>query len=114
MNEREPLAWVLNLDAEVELAASARYAPTAHVRTIVERERARLVGSLLGPGDVLVTPELLARAPQAAAGLKGIAWSPTPTALALLRRAGARLDAAPPLQVLREANARPFAAAVRA
>lgn len=109
-----PRAWVLNLDAESELAAAQRYAPTAHLRAIVERERTRLVGSLLRPGDVLVTEESLARDPLAAAGLAGVAWSPTPTALALLRRAGARLDETPSLATLRTVNARPFAAAVRA
>lgn len=114
MNEREPRAWVLNLDAESELGAALRYAPTAHLRAIVGRERARLVDSLLRPGDVLVTEEQLARVPQLAAGLAGMAWSPTPTALALLRRAGARLQAAPSLEVLRAVNARPLAAAVRA
>jgi len=114
MSASAPRAWVLNLDAESELAAARRYAPTAHLRAIVERERARLVGSLLRPGDVLVTEEELARAPGLAAGLAGVAWSPTPTALALLRRAGARLDEAPTLEVLRSVNARPFAASVRA
>lgn len=114
MSEHEPRAWVLNLDAESELAAVRRYAPTAHLRAIVERERTRLLGTLLRPGDVLVTEAALARDPRLAAGLAGVAWSPTPTALALLRRSGARVEAAPGLEVLRTVNARPFAAAVRA
>lgn len=112
-----PRAWVLNLDAEHELGARGRYAPTAHVAALVARERARLVGTLVRPGDVLVTEESLARAngaPHPAAGLEGRAWSPTPRALALLAAAGARAPEAPALAVLRRANARAFAALVRA
>ena len=113
---RAPRAWVLNLDAESELAAPRRYAPTRHLREIVERERAKLVATLLAPGDVLVTDEGLRGDPTLAervADLEGVAWSPTPTALALLARAGARVPGTPSLEVLRTVNARPFAAAVR-
>lgn len=114
MSEHAPRAWVLNLDAESELAAPLRYSPTQHLRAIVARERERLVGTLLRPGDVLVTAEDVARGSRSAQGLVGIAWSPTPSALALLARAGARVDATPSLEVLRTVNARPLAACVRA
>ena len=107
-------AWVLNLDAEHELAAGGRYAPTRHLAAIVARESRRLLGDLVAPGDVVLRPDAVARGEQSAAGLEGLAWSPTPRALALLEAAGARPPGAPPLGVLREVNARSFAAAVRA
>jgi len=112
-----PRAWVLNLDAEHELAAGRRYAPTRHVAALVERESARLIGALVRPGDVVVTEEgLRCKAPELAraAGLPGLAWSPTPRARSLLERAGACLAPAPGIDILRRVNARPFAATVRA
>ncbi|MBK7644724.1 MAG: hypothetical protein IPJ19_17060 [Planctomycetes bacterium] len=104
-----PRAWVLNLDAEHELEAQGRYQPTQHLLRIVERERMRLVGTLVGPQDVV----LGLGDPERARGLPGVAWSPTPRALAQLRAAGAEPLAAPALEVLRAVNARPFAASVR-
>ena len=112
-----PRAWVLNLDAEHELEAGQRYAPTKHLAALVARERRRLLGSLLAPGDVLVTEEALAAGDpslERGRGLPGLAWSPTPRALDLLRRAGAVPVAAPEVDVLRRVNARPFGAEVRA
>lgn len=109
-----PRAWVLNLDAEHELEARRAYAPTRHLRAIVRRERARLLGTLLGPEDVLIDPDAaLEEQGGIARGLAGCAWSPTPRARAALQRAGAALAPAPPLEVLRAVNARPFAVAVR-
>ncbi len=94
-------AWVLNLDAELEL--EGRAAP-ARVRAAVEDARATLA-ELLPPGDVV-----LDRDPESAArGLMGRAWCPTPSALARLARAGARVPDAPPLDVLRRVNERGFA-----
>jgi hypothetical protein len=100
---------VLNLDAEHELEARGRYQPTRHVLEIVARERTRLVGSLVGPEDVVLGVD----DPERARGLPGMAWSPTPCALAALAAAGARPVLAPGIEVLRKVNARPFAAAVR-
>jgi len=105
----EPRAWVLNLDAEHELEACGRYQPTQHVLEIVARERKRLLGSLVGPDDVVLGID----DPERARGLPGVAWSPTPRALAALAAAGARPVAAPSVEVLRTVNARPFAALVR-
>lgn len=105
-------AWVLNLDAEEELAALAagrRYSRSQHLERIVAREAPRLVHELLGSGDVLVregepVPE----------GMRGMAWSPTPDALRRLEAAGASPAAAAPLDVVTEVNARPFATELRA
>jgi hypothetical protein len=51
--------WVLNLDAEHELEAPRGYAPTRRLAAIVARQRARLVGSLVGPLDLVLTEEEL-------------------------------------------------------
>lgn len=114
---RPPIAWVLNLDAEHELEVGTHYAPTRHLREIVARESRRLLGSLVGPGDVVVTEETVRaagrRAREIARGLVGLAWSPTPRALALLEAAGAQIPRGPSLDTLRQVNARPFAAGVR-
>lgn len=108
--KREPCAWVLNLDAEHEFERGVRYAPTEQVKRIVARERARLIGTLVQPRDVVVTES---SPPNCATGLTGRAWSPTPRALALLARAGAEPSVAPSLEVLSRVNARSFAAVVR-
>jgi hypothetical protein len=107
----EPRVWVLNLDAEHELEAARNYAPTLHMRAIVERERRRLFGTLVAPHDIVLNED--DAAPESARGLPGIAWCPTPRALARLRAAGARPIEAPSVAVLRAVNARPFAALVR-
>ena len=114
--ERAPRAWILNLDAENELDASGHYTPTAHMHAIVERERERLLATLLAPGDVLLTESDFAAngtALRTTQGLTGLAWSPTPRALAQLRAAGADPIAAPSVATLRKVNARAFAAALR-
>ncbi len=111
-----PRAWILNLDAEHELSAKLRYAPTLHVRALVARESQQLLGQLVADHDVVITEELLAQggaAAERAQGLVGLAWSPTPRALALLRAAGAEPIDAPPVEVLRRVNAREFAARLR-
>jgi hypothetical protein len=113
--ERPPRIWVLNLDAEHELEAGPGYAPTQHLRGIVARESRRLIGNLVEPGDVALGEDELAPAErERLRGLEGLAWSPTPRALARLLAAGARVAPAPPAAVLRRVNARPFAAEVRA
>jgi uncharacterized ferritin-like protein (DUF455 family) len=117
-NPHTPIAWVLNFDAEEELAAPRRYAPTDRLRAIAERQTERVladgargIGFVL-PGDVIVDEHTQ---PGSARGLVGRAWCPTPRALALLERAGAVLDGpAPSLDVLRRVNARPFTADLRA
>jgi len=102
-------AWVLNLDADLELGAAGRYDPPKRVRLAMKSHIATLARSLLGPGDVLVdedSPPLCAR------GLPGRAFCPTPRALAILRRAGAEPEAYPLAAVLRCVNSRAFAASL--
>lgn len=100
-------AWVLNLDADHELAAGASYAPRASVLAATRAHAARLAETLLAPGDVLVDD---ATPPGAARGRVGRAFSPTPRALALLRRAGAEPAPHPPVAVLRAAASRALSA----
>ncbi|MEM7309867.1 MAG: hypothetical protein AAF682_24535 [Planctomycetota bacterium] len=109
---RPPRAWVLNLDAEHELEARGSYAPTRAMRAIVERESQRLLDELVAPGDVVLSGDQATGGD--ARGLVGMAWSPTPRALARLERAGALVQAAPDTSALRAVNARPFAVGVRA
>jgi hypothetical protein len=108
------VAWVLNLDAEHELECAHAFTPSLHLRALVRRERQRLIGTLVAADDLVLDDVDVSSGARRAAGLLGIAWSPTPRALRLLRAAGADPIAAPLADVLRIVNARPFAAALRA
>ncbi|MFO0761627.1 MAG: hypothetical protein U0359_34615 [Byssovorax sp.] len=103
-----PRSWVLNFDADDELAAGPGYTPSPAVlaRFPALTDHAR---GLLAEGDRLVE----AGAPPRPAGVyEGRAWSPTPRALRLLERAGAIVPDAPPLGVLRRVTHRAFAASL--
>lgn len=100
---RPPLAWVLNLDAELELEAGPRYGASARVLCAMEAPRAALRRAL-PPGDVVLDGGDDARA----RGLEGRCWCPTPRALSRLARAGAVVPEAPSVEVLARANERGF------
>jgi hypothetical protein len=111
-------AWVLNLDADVELAAIASgaagartaYAPTRAVREAMRAFVPGLAKALLDPGqDVLVDDD---SPPGTARGKVGRAFCPTPRALRLLRRAGAEPEAHPACDVLVRVNSRAFASSL--
>jgi len=104
-------AWVLNLDADLELAVGPRYTPTNAVRAAMAPHVAKLAASLLASTDVLVDES---SPPGIAAGLVGRAFCPTSRALAILARAGARPAPHPSPDVLREVNGRGFCAALGA
>jgi len=105
------VAWLLNLDADDELADPENYVRS---RTMSERVReyARHAVALADADDVVLDEG--AHAEPARGTLSGDfigqAWCPTPRALAALQRAGARLPLAPSLDVLRRVNSRQFAA----
>lgn len=106
---RRPTAWVLNLDADLELAAGERYSPTNAVRAAMTPHVARLAASLVAPEDLLIDE---ASRPGIARGFIGRAFCPTPRAIALLVRAGAEPEPHPAREVLCEVNGRAFCAAL--
>ncbi|HKO90692.1 MAG TPA: hypothetical protein VJU61_06050, partial [Polyangiaceae bacterium] len=79
--------WVLNLDAELELASRGQYQTRQQLARTLEPwiERAR---SLFSPGDRLLDDaEPLSPGTTAL----GVCWCPTPSALRRLARAGVTL-----------------------
>ncbi|MDB4997066.1 MAG: hypothetical protein JWM74_4498 [Myxococcaceae bacterium] len=103
------LAWVLNLDADLELAAGPGYEPRKTVRAAMKPHIAQLTASLVGDDGLLVDE---ASPAGSAAGARGRAFCPTPRAIAILERAGAEPEPHPPLDVLRRVNSRAFASAL--
>ncbi|MGZ3477429.1 MAG: hypothetical protein ACXWUG_28665 [Polyangiales bacterium] len=95
------VAWVLNLDADLELGGGPGYAPTKSVVAAMHVHAARLAETLLEPGDVWIETA-------DARGMIGRAFCPTPRAIAALERAGAIPEPHPPIDVLRRVNARSF------
>jgi hypothetical protein len=110
---RARFAWVLNLDAELELA-QAGYAPRARVSSQLEQYGARS-RELLGPDDVLLQPGAGAGAGAEWLGrpdaqpLVGRAWCPTPRALAAFSAYGVEPEPHPGVLVLTRVNHRRFA-----
>jgi phosphoribosylaminoimidazole carboxylase (NCAIR synthetase) len=96
------VAWVLNLDAEEELAAKGR--GFTRSRAMSERIAALVprLSSLVLPGDVILGTE--------GRGLAGRAWCPTPSAIDQIRSSGAIVPRAPEAEVLRRVNHRRFSA----
>ena len=102
-------AWVLNLDADVELGTRGPYVLSPRVRRAMEPHVARLAMTLLSPGDLLVD----GRTPAGSAkGLTGKAFCPTQRAVDVLLRAGAEPEAHPSMEVLRCVNSRAFASSL--
>ncbi|MCG5054717.1 MAG: hypothetical protein KA712_17280 [Myxococcales bacterium] len=104
--------WVLNLDAELELARPHQR-PTARLAAQLAHHRALAMG-LLGPDDVLFSETGMPLVPSdpgraASTGLVGRAFCPTPRALRALRAAGVSPEPHPPVEVLRAVNHRAFA-----
>ncbi len=103
-------AWVLNLDADLELgSAGPAYTPSRSVVSAMRAWRNRIAPTLLSPGDVLVDEDT---PPGSARGLVGRAFCPTPGALSLLERSGAKPEAHPSAAVLRRVNGRGFCASL--
>lgn len=104
-------AWVLNLDADLELARGPGYAPSASVARRAAAFAERLRASLVAPGDVVVDASTPAGA---ATGTVGRAFCPTPRAVALLRRAGAEPEPHPNAEVLRRVASRALSSSLGA
>lgn len=118
-------AWVLNFDADDELARStsprSSYTPGRSVLARFASLTAEVAPTLLGPGDYVLMPvqpevrgqpagKALGRPVGEARGMEGRAFCPTPRARAALAAAGAIVPDAPPFEVLRRVNHRRFAA----
>jgi len=99
---REPRLWVLNFDAEDELARPGAMTPSPRLRARFEELAWR--AGLVAPGDLRL--DEFAPPDPSWRGMRGAAWCPTPRALRALARAGARLPEAPSVEVLRAANHR--------
>ena len=95
-------AWVLNQDAELELARRG-YNPDAKLLAQLEQHGVA-ARALLGPDDVLIQPGFMP-----GGGFIGRAWCPTPLALQKLRLAGVTPEPHPPAEILRLVNHRKFA-----
>ncbi len=102
-------AWVLNLDAELELArGKAGYvAPRKLLAQLAEHGHGSR--QLLGAEDVLLGEAAPAADWGVRAGMLGRAWCPTPMALARMRACGVEPEPYPAASVLRQVNHRSFA-----
>ena len=100
--------WLLNFDADEELARPVGYTPAAAVLTRFASLATRLRG-LVPPGDA-VLEEWNEKTELPGGALEGRAFCPTPRALRVLRGAGATLPDAPSLDILRRVNHRAFCA----
>lgn len=97
------VAWVLNLDADIELATGKGYSPSKAVLAAMAPQQAKLAAMLLGPADVVI-----GNAPVSAD--LGRAFCPTPRALATMRAAGVEPEPHPSFDILRRVNGRAFCA----
>jgi hypothetical protein len=99
-------AWVLNLDAELELSRGRPgYVPQRKLLAQLAQHGASS-RRLLGADDVLLDDTALARPPSDCVGR---AWCPTPMALARLRATGVAPEPHPDAATLRRVNHRLFA-----
>jgi hypothetical protein len=100
-----PTAWLLNLDADVELADPRRYrgdpAREARIRGLYARMQL-----LTDARDRVLDADTRALA----AHMRVLAFCPTPSALARIAALGLEPPAAPALEVLQTANSRAFCA----
>ncbi|MEQ9319374.1 MAG: hypothetical protein RIF41_09440, partial [Polyangiaceae bacterium] len=100
-------AWVLNLDADRELAHPEGFNPRPKDLARAEAHHDALA-ALVGDHRVVRPTDRQG----SARGHEGICWCPTPWALAQLERVGAEPPPAPPLPVLQRVNHRAFCAAL--
>jgi hypothetical protein len=99
-------AFVLNLDADLELASLGPYTPSRNIEKAMTKHALALAQTLVPEGDVLVVPTTPGRSLD---GITGLAFSPTPSACSRLAQVGARVRNAVPVGVLRVVSRRDFA-----
>lgn len=110
-----PLCWLLNLDAELELAEPRSYAPSPSMEARISALRPRMAMLLRACDRVLGldlagTRETTPTQSPDPDHTRALAFCPTPSALLRIERAGLRAPPAPPLEVLRAVNSRAFCA----
>ena len=98
------IAWLLNLDAELELEDPRHYKPSVAMAARIDQLSARM-SLLLREGDCVVGRDVELRECALA-----LAFSPTPSALARIIQAGLPVPAAPTLEQLARVNGRAFCA----
>lgn len=102
------IAWLLNLDADLELQKPAGYrAPRITAGRVSELLACML--DLVAPDDIVLTDAWRGPRPE---GTRVQLFCPTPNALARVQALGLLPGSAPPLAVLREVNSRRFCAAL--
>ncbi|HEY3255024.1 MAG TPA: hypothetical protein VGJ91_13785 [Polyangiaceae bacterium] len=98
-------AWVLNLDAELELSR-LNFGYVSRTKLLSQLEtHGQGSRALLGPDDLLIEPGAVAPP----SGYLGRAWCPTPLALGRLSALGIPAEPHPEASVLRRVNHRLFA-----
>jgi len=102
-------AWVLNLDAELELARGRPGYVAQRKLTEQLAQHGRSSRALLGPHDILLEEHRSARRGASHGELRGRCWCPTPLALQALRASGIEPEPHPSATVLRRVNHRLFA-----
>jgi hypothetical protein len=103
------VAWILNLEADMELADPVGFAPSGRLVALSqERGRRFLTIAERGSEDLHHAP--LGRSD--GAHMICQSWCPTPRARSAARAAGASLPDGPPLEVLQTVNHRSFSAAL--
>jgi len=100
------IAWLLNLDAELELADSKRHTPSPALAARIEALLPRMTQLLRADDNIVGRDADLTRATEA------LAFCPTRSACARIANAGLIAPAAPPMDVLRAVNSRAFCAAL--
>ncbi|MDB4972844.1 MAG: uncharacterized protein JWN48_1185 [Myxococcaceae bacterium] len=98
------IAWLLNLDAELELEDPRHYAMSSVMEARIAQLRQRM--TLLIDADDLV----IGRDVELSQGALALAFCPTPHALARIVRAGLAAPAAPSVAQLARVNGRAFCA----
>jgi hypothetical protein len=101
------LTWLLNLDAERELADPRRYRPDPGIEARIAQLTPRME-RLLDERDHVLGRD----AGPAARGGPVLAFCPTPSALRRIVEAGLAPPRSPPLEVLQRVNSRAFCAAL--
>jgi hypothetical protein len=106
------LAWVLNVDADLELAVGNGYSPSKVVIAAMAEPVALLTKTLIGPNDVVLVQRAGSARIDKGTATHGRAFCPTPRAIALMHRAGVEPEPHPSFDVLRTVNGRQFCASI--